>query len=118
MTARASWNSREGITLRVIGRPRVLLSMRDAQQLARDLSRALLAAGVMRAPRGPAPRPVACDGRKRSYDSEEAARRAHASAGFRVRVYRCEPCNAYHVGNAEKNQRPPGARPNDRRTNA
>lgn len=39
---------------------------------------------------------------KRCYPSASAAKLAHTRAHFRVRVYRCEQCLAWHVANAEK----------------
>lgn len=39
---------------------------------------------------------------KRRFGSASDARRAHASAGFRLRAYRCPKCHGYHVANAEK----------------
>ena len=39
----------------------------------------------------------ACRTGKRAYGSAQAARRAHAHARFRVRVYVCEWCGQLHV---------------------
>ncbi len=39
---------------------------------------------------------------KHPYPSAHAARVAHRRAGFRVRTYWCETCQAVHVANAEK----------------
>lgn len=42
--------------------------------------------------------------RKRAYTSVRAARLAHRSAHWRLRVYRCESCGLYHVTNNEKHR--------------
>lgn len=39
---------------------------------------------------------------KRPYGSEHAARQRNRWARFRVRVYWCRECRAYHVANADK----------------
>lgn len=41
-----------------------------------------------------------CD--KRSFRSESAAKLAHKSAHWRIRVYRCQQCHLFHVTNQEK----------------
>lgn len=47
---------------------------------------------------------------KRGYPSKKAARLAHASAHWRIKVYECPECFRFHVANAEKR----GARRRDR----
>lgn len=42
---------------------------------------------------------------KRAYSSVRAARLAHRSADFRIRVYQCERCGRLHVSNPEKGGR-------------
>ena len=42
---------------------------------------------------------------KRSYESEQAAKKAHFRAGYRLRVYRCPECHAFHTTNADKTPR-------------
>lgn len=42
---------------------------------------------------------------KHAFTSKDAARRAHAKAHWRLRVYYCVPCLGWHVANAEKFQR-------------
>lgn len=39
---------------------------------------------------------------KRGYPTAHEARVAHRRAGFRLRVYTCPDCHAWHVTNAEK----------------
>lgn len=39
---------------------------------------------------------------KRGYPTEKAARLAHRTAGFRIRVYWCRLCRAFHATNSEK----------------
>lgn len=71
----------------------------EAQRLARELSRALIASGVLNRRTGvPA---GACPG-KRAYPSAEAAKLANRSASWRFRVYACRACGAFHVTAAEK----------------
>ncbi|MBX3465318.1 MAG: hypothetical protein KF878_00280 [Planctomycetes bacterium] len=40
--------------------------------------------------------------RKRAYTSVRAARLAHRSASWRLRVYRCADCLKFHICNQEK----------------
>lgn len=40
--------------------------------------------------------------RKRAYTSVRAARLAHRSASWRLRVYRCADCRKFHVTAQEK----------------
>ena len=42
---------------------------------------------------------------KRKFRGLHDARKAHTRAGFRIRVYRCDECRAFHVTNAEKSAR-------------
>ena len=77
----------------------VAMGIHEAQRLVGQVSSALIAAGVMR---GRERRFVQCQGEKRAYRSRAAARAAHAAAGFRVRIYRCPRCDAFHVANADK----------------
>lgn len=42
---------------------------------------------------------------KKTFTSIDAAKRAHRKASYRIRVYRCESCGAFHVTNDEKNGR-------------
>jgi hypothetical protein len=42
---------------------------------------------------------------KRRFTSVDAARRAHAKAGYRIRTYWCSECRAYHVTAADKRER-------------
>lgn len=39
---------------------------------------------------------------KHAYASVKAARRAHRKASYRIRVYRCDACHAWHVTNQDK----------------
>lgn len=39
---------------------------------------------------------------KRTYDSKRAAKRAHQTASFRLRIYWCEIAGGYHCANKGK----------------
>lgn len=41
---------------------------------------------------------------KRRFRGKSEARQANKSAGFRLRVYWCEVCHAFHVTNGEKSR--------------
>lgn len=92
-----------------------VLTLEDARHLSAELGRAIVAAGVLtwqnsnkfnnqntkqQANFFDGKRPV-CD-RKRCYTSEDEAMRAHRRANWRIRVYWCAECTAYHVTNDDK----------------
>jgi hypothetical protein len=79
------------------------LPPREAQRLARELSRALMASGLF-AKKKDVPIAPACTG-KRGWPSADAAKLAHRGASWRVRVYPCRDCGQFHTANADKGRR-------------
>lgn len=39
---------------------------------------------------------------KRGYKSRQAAKDAHRTASFRIKLYKCEGCGLWHATNLEK----------------
>jgi hypothetical protein len=84
------------------------ISLANAQRLVSDLSKALIADGVLKG-RGPRAasmpdkhqHPTFCPG-KRAFESEEAAMRGFKKAPCTLRPYQCPGCKKWHVTNPEK----------------
>jgi hypothetical protein len=77
-----------------------ILSPSQATVLARQLGSALLDCHISK--RSNEIRHKKCKGDKRCYTSTNQAKKAHRTAGYRIRTYTCDDCNTIHVANAEK----------------